>query len=103
MKAISKEEWFELDNPIGEPNEKWNPNDKYVIERKINNDGSIVWFGLGVNWKKEKDGNWGVLSVNENAKPLEKYLPEIVYGDDRMYFKDCEMPIYEKMYLELNK
>jgi hypothetical protein len=32
---------------------------------------------------------------------LEKYLPEIVYGDDRNYFAPCEIPIYEKLYLEL--
>jgi len=103
MKLISKDEWFELDSPIGELNEEWNPKDKYFIQRKVIKDGSIVWFGLAVNWKKEKDGNWGVLTTNEDAKPLEKYLPEIVYGEDRNYFKECEMPIYEKMYLELNK
>lgn len=103
MKLISKEEWFELDSPIGEPSEKWNPKDKYVIERKVRKDGAVIWFGLSVNWKKEKDGNWSVLATNEDAKPLEKYLPEIVYGEDRTYFKECEMPIYEKMYLELIK
>ena len=36
-----------------------------------------------------------------DAKPLEKYLPEIVYGEDRNYFAPCEIPIYEKIYLEL--
>ena len=28
-------------------------------------------------------------------------LPEIVYGEDRNYFAPCEIPIYEKLYLEL--
>ena len=40
-------------------------------------------------------------TTNEDAKPLEKYLPEIVYGEDRNYFAPCEIPIYEKLYLEL--
>jgi hypothetical protein len=102
MKTVSKSEWFVLDSPIGEPNVKWNPNDEYNIERVVKRDGSVVWFGLAVNWKKDEDGNWGVLTTNENAKPLEKYLPEIVYSeDDRYYFKKCEMPIYEKLYLEM--
>lgn len=100
MKIGRKSEWFIFDRPIGEPNEKWNLDEEYHIERYTCEDGQIVWFGCSVNWKKEIGGNWTVLSTNEEAKPLEKYLPEIVYGEDRTYWKECEMPIYEKLYLE---
>jgi len=102
MKFSSSSEWFELESPIGEPDIKWNYPYPYFIERVVKPTGEIVWFGQAVNWKKEPNSNWGVLTVNENAKPLEKYLPEIVYGEDRMYFKECEEPIYEKLYKELN-
>lgn len=103
MKLISKSEWFEFDRPIGEPDVKWSPNDKYPIERLTKENGEIVWFGYRINWKKEPNGKWTVLSTNYDAEPLEKYLPEIVYGEDRIYWKECETPIYEKMYQELNK
>ncbi len=73
---------------------------KYMIERVVKSDGVVVWFGLDTNWKRESDGIWRVLTTNENAMPLDKYLPEIVYGEDRMYFKECDMPIYEKLYIE---
>jgi hypothetical protein len=104
MKQISKSEWFVLDRPLAEPNVKWGENDsEYHIERKVNRDGEIVWFGCDINWTKEIDGPWTVLATNPDAKPLEKYLPEIVYGNDRTYWKECEMPIYEKLYLELKQ
>lgn len=99
MKLVRKSEWFEFDSPIGEPNVKYYDN-KYVIERVVKSDGTVVWFGLETNWKRESDGIWRVLTTNENAMPLDKYLPEIVYGEDRMYFKECDMPIYEKLYIE---
>lgn len=104
MKSIKKIEWFELDSPIGEPEYDWkryHGSNKYEIERLINEDGEIIWFGLSVNWKKTKDGTWTVLSENENAKPLVKYLPEIVYGSDRIYWKECETPIYEQLFNDL--
>jgi len=97
---MTKSEWFRLDSPIGEPESKWG-RDPYDIERFVTDEGTILWFGNGVNWKKEKGGEWTVLTTNHDAKPLEKYLPEIVYGEDRNYFAPCEMPIYEKLYLEL--
>lgn len=103
MKFVSKSEWFVMDSPIAEPNEIWSKNDKYYIERVVKEDGSIVWFGCSINWKKEIDEEWTELAINEDAKPLEKYLPEIVYGSDRMYWKRCDSPIYEKMYIELQK
>lgn len=101
MKLLKRQEWLELPSPLGEPNEKWPYDYPYQIERIENMDGSTVWYGLAVNWKKEANGPWTVLSTNEDAKPLEKYLPEIVYGEDRIYWKECEMPLYEKMYQEL--
>lgn len=101
MKFISSSEWFELDSPIGEPDIKWNNGYKYVIERIINKDGDIIWFGQATNWVKKPNKNWTVLTTNYNAKPLEKYLPEVIYGEDRNYFADCEEPIYEKLYKEL--
>jgi hypothetical protein len=105
MKQISKSEWFVLDRPLAEPNVKWGETDgEYHIERTVNRDGEIVWFGCDINWKKEIDGPWTVLATNPDAKPLEKYLPEIVYdSNDRIRWKECEMPIYEKLYLELKQ
>ncbi len=114
FEAREKSEWFEMDSPLGEPDLKWEKerwNEKYTakepntywIERTTKRNGEIIWFGCSVNWKKEKDGNWGVLATNENAKPIEKYLPEIVYGEDRTYFKECEEPIYETLYKQLNE
>jgi hypothetical protein len=105
MKQISKTEWFVLDRPLAEPNVKWGKNDgEYHIQREVKNDGEIVWFGCDINWKKEIDGPWTVLTMNPDAKPLEKYLPEIVYdSNDRIRWKECEMPIYEKLYLELKE
>jgi len=105
MKATTKSEWFILDSPIGEPDYDWkkyHSKDEYHIERVINEQGEAIWFGIAVNWKKEKNGPWTVLSENPDAKPLEKYLPEIVYGSDRIVWKECEMPIYEKLYIQLN-
>lgn len=97
MKLSKKSEWFIFDSPIGEPEYHWEW-DKYTIERVVKENGETIWFGINVNWKKEKDGKWTVLSINENAKPLEKYLPDIVYGEDRIYWKPCEPPIYEQLY-----
>jgi hypothetical protein len=101
IRLDKKSEWFILDSPIGEPNEKWNTEDKYHIERVVKNDGSIIWFGISVNWKKELNGKWTELTINYDVKPLDKYLPDIVYGEGRMYWKECETPIYEKLYMEL--
>jgi len=102
MKPSTKSEWFELPSPLGEPDYPWpEHNGSYFIERVVNRSGETIWFGLAVNWLKKPDGPWTVLSTNDNAKPLVKYLPENVYGEDRTYWKECEMPIYEKMYQEL--
>lgn len=98
MKLSKKSEWFEFDSPIGEPNRKWTTNDKYHIERVVREDGETVWFGLSINWKKSPGEGWTVLGTNHNAKPLEKYLPDIVYGADRTIWIPCEPPIYEKLY-----
>jgi len=100
MKLHSKSEWLLLDKPLAEPNAIYREDD-YLIERRIDIYGAIVWYGLSINWKKELNKSWTVLSTNENAKPLTKYLPDIVYGDDRIYWKECETPIYEKLYNEM--
>ena len=100
MKVGLKIENFIFDKPLDEPNLKWNPKDTFHTHREERESGEIVWFGYETNWKKELNSNWKRLSVNENAIPLEKYLPEIIYGEDRLIWVDCETPIYEKLYLE---
>ena len=99
MERRVKSEWFRFDRPIGEPDVKWY-HESYDIERVVNSEGTTIWFGCETNWKKEKDDEWTKLTTNENAKPIEKYLPEIVYGEDRNIFVKCDIPIYEKLYLE---
>ncbi len=103
IKLESKSEWFILDKPFAEPNERWNDEDKYHIERLVRRDGATVWYGLSTNWKKELNGEWKELSTNYDAKPLEKWLPDTIYGEDRQYWKECGIPMYEQMYLSLNK
>lgn len=100
MKRITKSEWFIMEKPIGEPDSAFT-GDEYQIQRVVDKDGVIIWFGCDINWKKEVDGNWTELTTIPDTKPLEEYLPEIVYGSDRTYWKECEMPIYEKMYIEI--
>jgi hypothetical protein len=100
MEIRTKSEWFRLEKPIGEPEIRWG-NEPYDIERFVTSDGTIIWFGQSTNWKKEQNGEWTKLTTNEDAKPLDKYLPEIIYDEDRNYFAPCEIPIYEKLYLEL--
>lgn len=102
MKMLKKSEWFCLERPIGEPEINWTDRE-YYIERFVSADGTIIWFGIDVNWKREINGPWSVLATNYDAKPLEKYLPDIVYGEDRNYWKECETPIYEQLYLNLKK
>jgi hypothetical protein len=70
MERRTKSEWFRLDNPIGEPEIRWN-NDPYDIERVVTSDGTTIWFGQATNWKKEQNGEWTKLTTNEDAKPLE--------------------------------
>ena len=103
MKLVKKSEWFEFDSPIGEPDYDWKKyhgDEKYHIERYVKEDGDVIWFGINTNWVKKIDIGWTVLTTNEDAQPLKEYLPEIVYGSDRQYFKPCEEPIYEKLYNE---
>jgi hypothetical protein len=101
IKLHKKSEWFAFNKPLAEPNERWSDSEPYFIERLVDSDGSIVWFGCSINWKKEPGENWKVYTINEDSRPLEKYLPEIVYsGEDRMMWVECDPPIYEKLYLE---
>ena len=52
IKRISKEEWFKFETCLAEPNEqKWvKKEDGYSIERKVFEDGLVVWYGIGINW-----------------------------------------------------
>ena len=97
MKLIKKEEIFEFDQSVENPNIK-----HYQTSRIEYESGEAVWFGNSVNWKRINNV-WHILSTNYNAKPLKKYLPEIVYGEDRTIWVECEMPTYEKYYQEYYK
>ena len=96
MKLLSKSEWFLLESPIGEPEIDWKDN-SYIIERIVKQDSTIIWFGQGTNWVKKPDESWTKLSTNESVMPN----PDGTYPSERSYFAPCEMPIYEKMYMEL--
>lgn len=108
MKAKIKSEWFELDKPIGEPKlvEDYNE-DTYWIERIVNNEGETIWFGQSVNWKKEQGKNWTVLGVDETVEMVPEYKDDKgewqggYYPEGRNIWIDCELPIYEKLYREL--
>jgi len=103
----SKEEWFKFDSPIGEPDYEWKRIEgdrQYHIKRMVKEDGTTIWFGIKINWMKERDVVWTVLTKNENAVPIrwsEDPIPEPIYSaKDRWIFVPCEMPIYEKLYQE---
>ncbi len=99
MKPWTKSEWFTLESPIGEPNIIWDGLDLYGIERLVKHTGEIIWFGQAVNWKKEPDGEWTVLSTDENVK----VNSDGTYPEGRSVFMPCEIPLYEKLYLELKQ
>lgn len=100
MKARSKSEWFELDKPIGEPKiaETWK-DDSYWIERITRNNGEVVWFGQGTNWVKASGSNqWTYLGTDYSVKEIEPG----VYPEERNIWIECEEPIYETLYKNLN-
>ena len=117
FEAREKSEWFELDSPVGEPEIKWEkerwditytkkePN-TYLIERVINREGEIIWFGLSKNWKNIK-GQWKVLGEDENVKPTETYynsdgtISGHTYPEGRIIWIDCKEPIYETLYKKI--
>lgn len=120
FEAREKSEWFEMDSPLGEPDLKWEKerwNEKYTakepntywIERTTKRNGEIVWFGQGVNWKKEKDGVWTILGNDENVKPTKTYynpdgsISGYEYPENRTIWIPCEEPIYETLYKQLNE
>jgi hypothetical protein len=104
IEIIKSSVWCCFSEPFAEPEYDWKrfEGDRpYHTERVESEDGSIVWFGIKVNWKKEKDGQWTILTNNLAAKPVrwtEDMTP--IYGEDRMIWEECEMPVYEKLYLE---
>jgi len=91
MKLVKSSLWFELDNPIGEPDIEWNFKDKYWIERRDDR-GNIVWFGQGVNWLKKPKEEWKVLGADYVTKTesVTIWIP-------------CEEPIYEILYQQMLK
>jgi hypothetical protein len=103
----TKSEWFDFKKPIGEPKEaeKWT-DDYYNIERKVDKDGIVVWFGCSVNWRKI-NGTWQVLGVDENVKPTKTFFDSKgnidghSYPESRIKWFDCDTPIYEVMYKKL--
>jgi hypothetical protein len=98
MTPLTKREEFILDSPIGEPDIVWRE-PQYIIERVVKEDGTIVWFGQGTNWVYDKQ--WTKLAEDSTVKPLEEYLPDIVYPGERNIFVPCEEPIYETLYKQL--
>ncbi len=89
MKLRRRDDYLELDKPIGEPNEASKyTEDKYIIQRSSNTDGTIIWYGLDVNWRL-KDGVWSQNVYNE-------------LNNDYIWEK-CDEPIYENLYKKLNK
>lgn len=96
MKLLTKSEWFLFDSPIGEPEVHYREDD-YAIERLVKEDGTTVWFGLGINWTKDPEEDfWRVLSVDESIKEIEPG----VYPEERLVFLPCETPVYEIEYLK---
>jgi len=88
MELVDKRESFRLSGPIGEPElvdgyiKAYGANN-YFADRKVEEDGTIIWIGLNTNWKKEKDGEWHKL-VGQ-------------------YFVPCEVPKYEVLYANLEE
>ena len=109
MEARNKSEWFELDKPIGESNiVKSYREDSYWIERVVKNNGEIVWFGLSTNWVSKDNGKtWKYLGVDETVEMIPETKNERgewvggYYPEGRNIWLDCELPIYERLYLEL--
>ena len=108
MKTGKKSEWFELDSPIAEPNIKYRQ-DSYWIERLTKDNGDVVWFGQDVNWQKLNGGEWTVLGVDKNIKPIETFyntdgsIDGYTYPEGRQIWIECDLPIYEKLYIDIKK
>ena len=99
MKFISKTEYFKFDKPIGEPDVKFYENE-YLIQRK-EDDKVIIWFGLETNWKYLKSEKvWKKLTTDNNIEPLDIYFPDVIYPENKTYYKECKEPIYETKYKE---
>jgi hypothetical protein len=109
MKFSSKSEWFELPTPIGEPKIEWKYNYPYSIERIVKKDGTIIWFGEGTNWVREKDKGWTYLGTDETVEIVPEFINERgqlcggYYSEGRDIWIPCEEPIYETMYKQLNE
>lgn len=80
IKILQKSEIIKFDSPLAEPELNWSEPD-YTIERKVTTNNEIVWYGINTNW------------IFENNKWFK------LIGSD---FVECEEPIYETLYKELN-
>ena len=105
MRRSKKSEMFEFFSPIGEPDVKYNE-DRYFIERLLNEKGEVVWYGLNTNWVRTPEGQWTKLGTDESVEPLETYydnegnIDGYLYPEGRSKFFPCPTPIYEKLYQE---
>ena len=109
ISLIKKQECFEFEKPFAEPDVRWNSNEKYYTERIQKEDGEVVWFGIGKNWKKIPNKGWHVLGDDYNVLPKEIYIRDdgridgFSFPEGRTIWIKCPDPIYEKMYLKLQK
>ena len=68
--------------------------------RVVKKNGELVWFGQGTNWVSKDNGEtWKYLGTDYSVEPFEE--GGCVYHENRSIWIDCELPIYEKLYLEL--
>ena len=100
MNLFRKEEWFEFESPVGEPEINWinqkentgcsYKNDKgeikYVINRTVNILGEPIWFGQKTTWVKKENKYWTILTYKNKEK----------------VFTPCDTPVYETLYEKLN-
>lgn len=54
MKLLNKKETFEFDSPFCEPDLTWYADRKYITDRITYENGDIAWFGININWEKER-------------------------------------------------
>ena len=75
----------------------------YFVQRQISSDGTIVWFGIETNWKKEPNKGWTVLGTDFSVEPIDPINEPCVFPEGRTKFFDCEEPTYETLYQKMLK
>lgn len=98
MRPLSKSEWFELDSPVGE-DIGWRRGEKYRIERRVDENAEVTWYGIGTNWVRAADGTWSYLGTDPTVAPN----PDGTYPEGRDIWISCNEPIYETLYRKLKK